>query len=48
MSNGRLRKKTVIVFFIITPIITAIIVGEIYIRLFREYTTPELLKTKSL
>ncbi|MGE5797794.1 MAG: SGNH/GDSL hydrolase family protein [Ignavibacteria bacterium] len=48
MSDQKIRKKTLLVFFIITPIILAFVVGEIYIRIFKEYTTPELLKIKSL
>lgn len=48
MANYKLRKKTIFIFFIILPIVSALLLGEIYVRLFREYMTPEILKTKSL
>jgi lysophospholipase L1-like esterase len=48
LSTYKPRKKTFFVFLIILPIISALLLGEIYVRLFKEYMTPEILKTKSL
>ena len=48
MSTYKLRIKTIIVFFIILPVFLALIAGEIYVRIFREYITPEIIKERSL
>lgn len=48
MPGNKLSIKAILVFFVILPIILAIIGGEIYIRIFHEYITPEILREKSL
>jgi lysophospholipase L1-like esterase len=48
MSNNKIKKKNIIIFSIILPTFIALLAGEIYFRLFREYMTPEILKEKSL
>ncbi len=47
ISKYRTIKK-IIFAFVVMPIFLALIAGEVYVRIFHEYITPELLKEKSL